>query len=120
MSVRRIAAAAVLVILSGCAAREAPALAQARPDLQGEAAARGRQSALVACSSCHAIGRDGASRMPEAPPFREVVQRYPLDELEDRFAEGLVTSHPAMPPFIFRASEIDDLIAYLETLESEP
>lgn len=58
--------------------------------------------------------------MADATPLREIVHRYPLDQLEEAFAEGLVTSHPAMPEYIFRASEIDDLIAYLETLKAEP
>ena len=34
-------------------------------------------------------------------------------------AQGLVTTHPAMPPFTFRAGEIDDLIAYLDTLRHD-
>jgi hypothetical protein len=57
--------------------------------------------------------------MAAAPPFSEIVRRQPLDQLEARFADGLVTAHPAMPPFAFRASEIDDLIAWLDTLKSE-
>jgi len=58
--------------------------------------------------------------MADAPPLREIVHRYPLDQLEESFAEGLVTSHPAMPRYSFRASEIDDLIAWLQTLKTEP
>lgn len=83
-----------------------------------EAAARGQGLAARACAGCHAIGPAGASPMAEATPFREIVHRYPLDQLEESFAEGLVTGHPAMPPFVFRASEIDDLIAYLETVKT--
>ncbi len=58
--------------------------------------------------------------MPAATPLREIARRYPLDQLEEAFAEGLVTGHPAMPQYTFRASEIDDLIAYLETLKANP
>ena len=58
--------------------------------------------------------------MAEATPLREIVHRDPLNQLEEAFAEGLVTSHPAMPGYTFRASEIDDLIAWLETLKMEP
>ncbi|MBB5747565.1 hypothetical protein GGR13_003193 [Brevundimonas variabilis] len=43
-----------------------------------------------------------------------------MNDLEAAFAAGLVTTHPAMPPYVFRASEIDDLIAYLGTLKSVP
>lgn len=82
-----------------------------------EAIDRGRLLTSTACASCHATGRRGDSPLPDAPPLREIVQRYPLDQLEEAFAEGLVTSHPAMPQYTFRASEIDDLIAYLESLQ---
>lgn len=90
------------------------------PDMAGRAALRGEQLATRACAGCHAVGAVGDSPMTAATPFREIVRRYPLDRLEGAFAEGLVTSHPAMPDHVFRASEIDDLIAYLETVKSEP
>lgn len=85
-----------------------------------EAASRGRAIAVIGCASCHAIDPTGASAFPAAPPFREIVRRRSLDDLEAAFVKGLVTTHPAMPPYVFRASEIDDLIAYLGTLEPAP
>lgn len=87
-------------------------------DLNTDAVYRGQLLAAQACAGCHAIGDAGLSPMGDATPFREIVQRYPLDQLEEGFAEGLVTTHPAMPQFIFRASEIDDLIAYLESVKA--
>ena len=84
-----------------------------------EAAARGRAMALVGCASCHAVDRNGASPLAAAPPFRDVVRRRSIDELETAMSQGLVTTHPAMPPYVFRASEIDDLTAYFETLRDE-
>lgn len=84
-----------------------------------QAVERGRLLVAKACASCHATGSSGTSPMPEATPFREIVHRYPLDQLEEGFAEGLVTAHPAMPEFVFRAGEIDDLIAYLETVKAD-
>ncbi|MDO9587289.1 MAG: cytochrome c [Brevundimonas sp.] len=84
-----------------------------------EAIERGRLLASTACAGCHATGTTGESPMAAATSLREIVHRYPLDQLEEAFAEGLVTAHPAMPQYIFRASEIDDLIAYLETLKAE-
>jgi len=88
--------------------------------LQTEAASRGRALAIIGCASCHAIDPTGSSALASAPPFRDVVRRRSLDDLETAFATGLVTSHPAMPAYVFRASEIDDLVAYLETLRSRP
>lgn len=118
MSVRLVALALALVC-TACASPEPPAAAVATGrDMPVEAAARGQGLAARACAGCHAIGPAGASPMAEATPFREIVHRYPLDQLEESFAEGLVTGHPAMPPFVFRASEIDDLIAYLETVKT--
>jgi len=114
---------AVAMIALGCAActswRSAPGPAP-ELDVTAQAAARGQQLAAGICATCHAVGPTGVSPMVQAPPFRDVARRHPLDRLETAFAEGLVTSHPAMPAFAFRASEIDDLMAYLETLRAEP
>lgn len=117
----RLAAAAVLICIGPGAAvqdpvRKPPSVAEDGP---AQAIERGRLLTSGTCASCHATGPVGASPMPDATPFREIVQRYPLDQLEEGFAEGLVTTHPAMPAFVFRASEIDDLIAYLETLKDK-
>lgn len=87
--------------------------------LEHEAAERGRIAVNASCASCHAVGRTGASPFADATPFRDIVQRYSLEDLEEGFAEGLVTAHPAMPEYVFRASEIDDLIAYLQALKDE-
>lgn len=86
--------------------------------LAAEATERGRILASTACADCHATGMTGDSPMSEATPLREIARRQPLDRLEAGFAEGLVTAHPAMPAHVFRASEIDDLIAYLESLKA--
>lgn len=121
MFMPRLAAAVLVLSCAACASQETPpAPAAAQPDMSMQAAVRGQQFATQACAGCHAVGPDGASPLTAAPPFRDVVHRYSMDRLEGRFAEGLVTSHPAMPAFVFRASEIDDLMAYLETLRAEP
>lgn len=122
MPVPRLAfALALLCGLSGATAQD-PAPSPPPDAVPGltEAVERGRRLADSACASCHAPGPAGASPMAEAPPFREIGRRYPLDQLESAFAEGLVTSHPAMPALNFRASEIDDLIAWFESLQAEP
>lgn len=124
---RAVTSAALLLLVSCGTADPAPIAAQATtapPSLSVamdmEAAARGRAIMVIGCASCHAIDPTGASPLPAAPPFRDVLRRRSLDDLETAFATGLVTTHPAMPPYVFRASEIDDLIAYLGTLESAP
>lgn len=120
MSLLRIAITLSLTGVVSCAAAPEPASSSLPSgEMNAQAAERGRSLTMSACASCHAIDGAGSSPMPEAPTFRSIVQHHPIDALEEAFGEGLVTSHPAMPPYIFRASEIDDLIAYLETLKAE-
>ena len=52
-----------------------------------------------------------------APPFRTLHTRYPVENLAEAFAEGIVTGHPTMPQFRLDAAQIGDLLAYLKTLE---
>jgi len=49
------------------------------------------------CSACHAIAGDDASVNADAPPFRDVVTRYPPEHLGEALAEGILTGHPDMP-----------------------
>jgi cytochrome c len=90
-----------------------PAAAYAQAD---RAAERGRAFAQIACSRCHAIGPTGDSPLAEAPPFRVLHQRYPVEDIEESLAEGIKTGHP-MPEFQLDSAEIQDLLAYLKSLE---
>lgn len=76
----------------------------------------GEQLAETHCSRCHAIGESGESLMQGAPPFRDLKQRYPVEDLAELLAEGMVTAHPQMPVFTFTPEQIDDLLAYLDSL----
>lgn len=78
--------------------------------------AHGKALVELNCATCHAIGRTDRSTHTEAPPFRDLSKRYPLDALEEAFAEGIVTGHPDMPEFIASPEQIADIIAYIETL----
>ncbi len=68
------------------------------------------------CSGCHAVGLHDTGPNPEAPPFREIVQIYPPEDLAEAFGEGISTGHPDMPEFELTPDQIDGLIAYLDTL----
>ena len=87
----------------------------------GPAIASGAQSGFVFvktnCAICHAIGRYDESPLAIAPPFRTLHNRYPIEDLEESLAEGIVTGHPSMPQFQLDGAQINDLIAYLKTLE---
>jgi cytochrome c len=80
---------------------------------------RGRLIAERNCSRCHAVGRAGESPNPKSPPFRTLAQRYPLKDLEESMAEGLMVGHegPEMPVFEFRPQQIADLMAYLGRIQ---
>jgi cytochrome c len=80
-------------------------------------AERGRDVALENCSGCHAIGTTDASPRAEAPPFRALHERYPVEHLAEALVEGIVTGHADMPEFRFSPEDAEDLIAYLRTLE---
>ncbi len=69
------------------------------------------------CGGCHAVGRTGVSPLAIAPPFRELHLRYPVENLSEAFAEGIVTGHPTMPEFRLEADQIGNVIAYLKSLE---
>jgi hypothetical protein len=66
---------------------------------------------------CHAIGLADESPLHPAPPFRTLHLRYPVESLQEALAEGIVTGHPRMPEFQLKPNQIEDLIAYLKSLE---
>ena len=101
---------AIAGMLVGGAASVAPAAAQSSPMARGEAIAQ------KLCARCHAVKREGKSPMGLAPPFRELPKRYPLENLAEALAEGIVTGHPAMPEFTFTPREIEALLTYMSSL----
>jgi cytochrome c len=85
---------------------------------EDEQAAKGLAILEKNCSRCHALGLTGSSRHPQAPPFREVVQRYPVEDLEESLAEGIVSGHRDMPELSFEADQIGAIVAYLNSLKN--
>jgi cytochrome c len=79
--------------------------------------AQGRRLAQVNCARCHSIDKVGPSPLSMAPPFRTLHERYPVEDLEEPLAEGIMTGHRMMPEFRFDPDQIADFIAYLKTLE---
>ena len=95
----------VLLLLSACGHGE------------DSRAVAGRALAQENCARCHEIGLIGESPLAEAPPFGRLRDRYKIDDLAEAFAEGIVGGHKEMPPFDFSRRQIDDLLAYLKSLE---
>jgi cytochrome c len=77
----------------------------------------GRRLVETHCAVCHAIGRRGASANSEAPPFRRLAARYPVEQLQEALVEGILVGHPAMPDFAFSPDEADAIIAYIRTVQ---
>lgn len=81
---------------------------------------KGRVLAQENCSGCHAVGPTGASPYAASPPFRTLHQKYDVEGLAEAFAEGILVGHKGetqMPEFVMTTEQIDDLIAYLKSLE---
>jgi mono/diheme cytochrome c family protein len=91
--------------------------AVAQPTGQSPAVQRGFGIARTHCARCHAIDKVSQSRLPIAPPFRDLHRSYPVEQLEEPLAEGLVTGHPSMPEFRLEPDQIGDFIAFLKSLE---
>jgi cytochrome c len=72
------------------------------------------------CSRCHAIGKEGNSPHPEAPPFRTLSSRYPVEDLSESLAEGIVSGHPDMPIFVFKVADVEAIIDYLNSIQEKP
>jgi mono/diheme cytochrome c family protein len=77
----------------------------------------GRDLAAKHCGTCHATLPGTLSPNAAAPPFTEIAKLYPPETLEEALAEGIMVGHEAMPAFEFSADQVDQLIAYLQSLE---
>lgn len=85
---------------------------------QSHLTARGRLLVQRYCSDCHAVTRTGRSPNPAAPPFRDLNQRYKIDDLGEALAEGILTGHPAMPEFKFPPQDVTAVLAYLKSIQT--
>lgn len=96
----------------------AATFAASAPASQAASVESGRKLVQRNCSMCHAVGERGRSPKTGAPPFRELHTRYPVEMLAEALAESILTGHPAMPEFKFSPREIEDIIAYLDAIQS--
>ncbi|MBI1181657.1 MAG: cytochrome c [Alphaproteobacteria bacterium] len=77
----------------------------------------GRAIAETRCGACHATGPAGESPMAKAPPFRSLGKNYPVENLEEALAEGMVAGHPGMPDDPWDPADIAPFIAYLKSIQ---
>lgn len=98
-------------------------LASASPGFAGdddEMIAKGKALVEEKCARCHAIGLEDKSPHEKAPPFRDVVEIYPSENLAEALAEGIVSGHPDMPVFKFDPPQIEAFLGYLNSLSDKP
>jgi mono/diheme cytochrome c family protein len=78
-------------------------------------AAAGERLARQWCISCHVIDSTGpATTLPQGPPSFPIIAGH-LDPGQIR--SFLTNPHGAMPNLALTRAEIDDLVAYIESLK---
>lgn len=122
---RELVLIAAMAALSACAGHAAPAnsaIVNAAPvnAAPTPALAHGRTLVATYCSRCHAIDRTGASPFSEAPPFRTLSHKYPVDSIAEALSEGISVGHPAMPEFQFSPNDVEDVVGYLQSIQDQP
>ena len=100
------------VILLSCAAAHAQAAEESLVN-------KGKVLVKQNCSRCHAIGEEGNSPHSQAPPFRTLWRKYPIEDIAESLAEGIVSGHPDMPIFVFDPHDVGAIIQYLKSIQTE-
>ena len=118
---RSLGQAAKSLVRAGLTASAALLVASAIPVNAAEKTLIDKGEVLVKenCSRCHAIGKEGDSPHKEAPPFRTLSKRYPIEDLAESLAEGIVSGHPDMPIFVFSPHDVEAIIEYLQSLQAQ-
>ena len=101
----------MILALAALLAAEA---AQARTHASLDA---GRRLAAARCGRCHAVDRLDQSANPRAPRFRDLGAGFPFGGLRRALHQHMIVGHPEMPVVTLDDTEIEDLIAYLESVQ---
>jgi mono/diheme cytochrome c family protein len=78
---------------------------------------RGAEVARARCASCHAVALEPRSPNREAPLFRVLSRLYSAEDLRRKLEQFSETGHFDMPPVSLREDEIEDVAAYIASLE---
>ena len=76
--------------------------------------AAGRQLALKWCSQCHVVDNDQTDASADVPSFEGISNRADFDA--EKIKVFLVDPHPVMPNMSLTRIEIEDLVAYIQSL----
>jgi len=88
-------------------------LVAATPALAGDIL-QGKRIAKRWCASCHVISPDQMQASADVPSFCDIAQRKSGGQLK----VFLMDPHPKMPDMSLTRQEIDDLVAYIESLKA--
>ena len=94
------------IITAACAVSVAASAADIK---QGEKLAR------QWCTSCHLVGGDQGAGGDAAPTFAMIAET--AEDRTDDLRAWLADPHPPMPNLNLTRYEIDDLLAYIESLD---
>jgi cytochrome c len=103
VSDRRLGVTLILLVLAAAGAQSA------RAD-----ASKGAQLAQQWCASCHVIANNSTGPVPQGPPSFQMIARSGMTT--DQLRAFLSHPHGAMPDLSLTRTEIDSLIAYINTL----
>lgn len=112
---RRILMSFLLLTAAGCATSGPTPNSSTNLDVSAD---RGRFYALRSCAGCHAVGVLGESPNASAPSFGAIRLRYNALSLPRRLAEISKSGHYEMPPIYMTPNEIQDIVAYVETVNA--
>lgn len=94
-----------------------PGGVQAQPVGNGDAE-QGRQAAERLCTSCHVTETSSSQTVPAGVPTMRAIANKP-DQTAERIAGMLIDPHPPMPNARLTRDEIDNIVAYLQSLRRQ-
>lgn len=77
---------------------------------------RGREIAQFHCASCHQVGPSGPSPSLMAPPFHSVYISYSRLAFKKAVEDASGDRGHFMPGYDLNRAQVDDLVAYLESI----
>jgi cytochrome c len=84
--------------------------ADPKPEAQGKVILQEK------CGRCHAIEAVGGSPLKQAPPMRDIYDRFNPRELQAELSEGKVSKHKEMPQIAFSDDDVYAILTYLYAL----
>lgn len=102
---------ALCVLVSCCALLAGERSIAATTDV-----AEGRGIAREYCAKCHATDRGRRRPDAAAPPFREILAIYPIQDLANAINEGDLPTHKGVALFELSAERLGALLTYIYSL----